>query len=148
MRAASSSRPTAIHRRLASFQAPWARRFSPAGVLVRGLVDDEAWITSGFGDEMPVLVSGSTAFMSRDPVRTPVRLAVADDLRLSGLLWPEARERLAQSAWLTVERKGRGQVILFAANPARRGHFRAGARLFGNAVVYGPGAGASQPVDW
>ena len=46
------------------------------------------------------------------------------------------------------ERMGHGQVILFAAMPGFRGQFRAGARLFSNAVVYGPGAGASQPIDW
>jgi hypothetical protein len=39
-------------------------------------------------------------------------------MRLSGLLWPEARERLADSAYLTVERLGNGQVILFASSPA------------------------------
>jgi hypothetical protein len=75
-------------------------------------------------------------------------LADSESLRLGGLLWPEARERLAESAWLTVESAGRGQVILFAASPCFRGSFRGGARLFSNAVVLGPGAGASQPLGW
>ena len=78
----------------------------------------------------------------------PVRLAPADSLRLSGLLWPEAAERLAESAWLTVESAGHGQVLLFAAMPFYRGQFRSGGRLFANAVVYGPGVGATPPVDW
>jgi hypothetical protein len=77
-----------------------------------------------------------------------VRLGRYDELRLSGLLWPEARERIAESCYLTVESRGRGQVILFAAPPAFRGYQLGTARLFANAVVYGPGAGASPPVGW
>ncbi len=64
------------------------------------------------------------------------------DLRLSGLLWPEAAERLASSAYLTRERLGHGQVILFAGDPVYRGAALGTARLFANAVVYGPGCGA------
>ncbi len=63
-------------------------------------------------------------------------------LRLSGLLWPEAAERLANSAYLTRERLGHGQVILFAGDPVYRGTAYGTARLFANAVIYGPGCGA------
>jgi hypothetical protein len=58
------------------------------------------------------------------------------------------RDRIADSAWCTRERKGAGQVILFACSPDFRNWFRASMRLFGNAVVYGPGVGASQPTKW
>jgi hypothetical protein len=129
-------------------QDAWMRRFAPRGAIARGLVDEKAWITVGCGSELPVTVDGSSVYLSREPVRTAVRLAPAERLRLSGLLWPEARQRLADSAWLTVERAGAGQVILFAVTPGYRGQYRSGARLFANAVVYGPGAGASQPVGW
>jgi hypothetical protein len=79
-------------------------------------------------------------------VRCAVRLADEGALRVAGLLWPEARARLAHSAWLTVERRGHGQVLLFAAPPAFRGHHLATARLFANAVVLGPGLGARAPL--
>ena len=71
--------------------------------------------------------------------RPAVRLAPADELRLGGLLWPEARARIADSAWLTAERVGRGQVISFVHSPVFRGSWRGTARLLGNAVVLGPG---------
>jgi hypothetical protein len=129
-------------------QDAWARRFAPAGVFLRGLVDERHWLTAGAGPELPVLVSGSTVLLSRDPVSTPVRLAEQERLRLSGLLWPEAAERLANSAWATVERRGNGQVVLLADVPGFRGQFLSGARLFANAVIYGPGLGARQPVGW
>jgi hypothetical protein len=92
--------------------------------------------------------SGSAVFLARTPVHVAVRLAAGERLRLAGLLWPEARERFAESAWLTVERKGNGQLILFASQPAFRGYNLATGRLFANAVVYGPGAGARAPIGW
>jgi hypothetical protein len=117
-------------------------------VFLRGLVDPVSWIARGAGPEMPVFVAGSDVFLSKPPVRTAVRLAKAPSLRLSGLLWPEARERLAESAWLTVERVGNGSIVLFAETPAFRGYHRATGRLFANAVVLGPGLGASPVRDW
>ena len=68
-------------------------------------------------------------------------------LRMAGLLWPEAASRLANAAYVTRESIGAGQLILFASDPT----FRAGAlgttRIFANAVVLGPGMGASQPIE-
>lgn len=124
----------------------WAATFSPQGVILRGEVNPDAWITAGCRDELPVYFAGGNVLMSRPPTRTPVRLAASERLRFSGLLWPEARERIADSAWLTVERQGAGQVILFASSPVFRGWFRGTTRLFANAVVYGPGLGASAPA--
>ena len=129
-------------------QDEWMRRFAPRGVTLRGLVHPEEWIAYGCGEELPVLCGGAEVFLSKPPVRTPVRLAPAERLRLAGLLWPEARARLAESAWLTVERRGNGQVVLFASSPVFRGFHRATGRLFSNAVVLGPGVGASQPAGW
>lgn len=124
----------------------WASTFSPQGVILRGEVNTDAWITVGCGDELPVYFEGSNVLLSQPPTRTAIRLAASERVRMSGLLWPEARARIADSAWLTVERQGAGQVILFAASPVFRGWFRANARLFANAVVYGPGLGASTPA--
>lgn len=67
-------------------------------------------------------------------------------LRMSGLLWPEAAHRLANSACVTRERLGRGQVILFSTSPTFRGATRGPMRIFLNAVVCGPGWGASQGI--
>ncbi|TVQ32641.1 MAG: peptidase [Phycisphaeraceae bacterium] len=67
-------------------------------------------------------------------------------LRMSGLLWPEAAQRLANTAYLTRERVGAGQVILFATDPVFRGGSMGTGRIFSNAVIYGPGMGASHPI--
>lgn len=68
-------------------------------------------------------------------------------LRMSGLLWPEAAHRLANSACVTRERLGRGQVILFSTSPTFRGATRGPMRIFLNAIVCGPGWGAAQPIQ-
>ena len=94
------------------------------------------------------MFSGSSAYMSKHPVTTVVRLAGESELRLSGLLWPEARQRLADTAYATVESLGRGQVILFATDPTYRMWLPGMQRLFLNAVLLGPGMGTSQPLPW
>ena len=97
---------------------------------------------------MPGLLSGGFADLSKYPTATPVRLAGESTLRLSGLLWPEARERWADSAYATVERIGYGQLILFANDPFFRGYFEGTGRLLLNAIILGPGVGASKAVPW
>lgn len=67
-------------------------------------------------------------------------------LRMSGLLWPEAADRLANAAFVTREAIGSGQLILFAADPNFRAASLGTARIFSNAVVCGPGMGATQPI--
>ena len=67
-------------------------------------------------------------------------------LRMSGLLWPEAADRLANAAYLTRESIGAGQLILFASDPNFRGAALGTSRIFANAIVLGPGMGASEPI--
>jgi hypothetical protein len=68
-------------------------------------------------------------------------------LRMSGLLWPEAARRLANAAYVTREGIGKGQVILFASDPTFRAAALGTTRILANAIVCGPGMGASQPIE-
>jgi hypothetical protein len=126
----------------------WRRTFSPMGVFLRGLVNLDSWLTFGCRNELPVLFWGDFAFLTKPPAQAPIRLAPKDRLRLAGLLWPEARERLAATAYVTVEPMGDGQVILFASSPSFRGFFKGTARLLANAIIFGPSLGAKQPLVW
>jgi len=127
----------------------WMRRFSPAGAFLRGEVNADTWLTAGSNtDELPIYAQGSTVLLAKSPAQTAIRFAPAETLRLAGLLWPEARERIADSAFATIESRGNGQVILFATMPGFRGYFKGTGRMLSNAMIYGPGAGASQPVNW
>ena len=129
-------------------QDEWQRLFSPRGSFAAATLDDEHWLCYGLGDRLPVLVSGASVFMAKTPGSTPARLESEHALRLGGLIWPEARSRLADSAYATVERMGAGQVILFAGEPFFRGYLEGSGRLLSNAVLLGPGMGTNQPLPW
>jgi hypothetical protein len=125
-----------------------ARKLYPRGAIVSVDLDDDHWLTIGCGETVPVLFNTDYAYMAGRNVQVPGRLSEAKRLRLSGLVWPEARDRWERSAYLTRERKGKGQVILFATLPNFRGYFRGAERLLLNAMFLGPGFGTSKTIDW
>jgi hypothetical protein len=126
----------------------WKSLFSPTGVFLSGTIDPEHWLSFGLGEKLPIFFEGKDVFMAKHPVRCAVRFTGQKDLRLSGLLWPEARERIADSAYATTETVGRGQIILFASDPTYRMWLAAQQRLFLNACLLGPGLGTSPPKPW
>ena len=67
-------------------------------------------------------------------------------LHMSGLLWPEAADRLANAAYVTRESVGSGELILFASDPTFRGAALGTSRIFANAIIMGPGMGASEAI--
>ena len=111
-------------------------------------LDPEHWLGFGAGPRLAALVDSDKAFLSKRPVETAARFAQEKQLRLSGLLWPEARTRWAQSAYLTREGRDNGQVILFAGDPIFRGYTFGTGRLLINAILLGPGMGANPPRPW
>ncbi|MDX1571893.1 MAG: M14 family metallopeptidase [Xanthomonadales bacterium] len=146
----------------------WQSLFMPQGAFVAGRVDQHHWLTFGVEPVLPTLVADIPVLMAAPPIETAVRLGVLGDgdgsaaryvgwarlpegrtlhLRMSGLVWPEATHRLANAAWLTRERSGKGQVILFASSPTFRGATLGMQRLFFNAVIYGPGLGTSALIE-
>ncbi len=129
-------------------QDEWQRKFSPTGVILRANLDTEHWLAFGMKESVPVMVNTRHAFMAKSPVKTVARFSDKNSLRLSGLLWPEARERWANTAYLTRESKGSGQVILLATDPNPRAYFYGTRKLFVNAVLYGPGMGAGFREPW
>ncbi len=144
----------------------WQQLFMPSGALVATRVNPHHWLTAGAGEQLTVLFGRSPVLMAKPPVEAPLRVGVftASEsapglanwspvpegqslrVRAAGLLWPEARERIASSAWMTRESVGRGQVILFAHAPAFRAAQIGAMRVLENALVLGPGMGASAPV--
>ncbi|MFN0157362.1 MAG: M14 family zinc carboxypeptidase [Bacteroidota bacterium] len=125
------------------------RVFAPSGAILRVELDQEEWLTFGMGEKVPVMMTSSTALVAKyPPVRTVGRFAPAPALRISGLLWPEARLRLAGTPYCTQESIGMGQVILFAGQPNFRAYFRGTERLLSNAILFGPGLGTSWTPEW
>jgi hypothetical protein len=124
------------------------RLFMPRGTIMSVELDPEHWLAFGLSKNVPSLIYTSYAYLSRTPVQTPARFSEAASLRLSGLLWPEARERWANTAYVTREAKGQGQIILFASEPNFRAYFHATERILLNALFLGPGFGARKTVPW
>ncbi len=97
---------------------------------------------------MPAQIYTEYALVAQEPSVVVGAFATRDSLRLGGLLWPEARERWARTAYLTRERVGKGQVILFIDDLCRRGVLKATERAFLNAVLMGPGLGTAREWPW
>ncbi len=140
---------------LAQEQLEWLKKkdeqtrlFQPRGSILRTRVDHKHWINYGLNSEVPVILYTSFAYLATDPVQIPVVFSGASDLRLSGLLWPVARSRWANTAYLTVERVGKGQIILFAGDPFFRAYFEGSSRFLINSLLLGPGCGTDQGIPW
>jgi len=125
-----------------------ARLFMPRGAILKLELDAENWLNYGVGDKVPAILFTSDAMLSKEPVQTAARFSDSQHLRISGLLWPEARERWAKTAYATRESKGKGQIILFAGEPDFRACFPGTGRLLLNSLFLGPGFGTEHPVDW
>lgn len=123
-------------------QDQWQLRFHPRGVFMKINLDTEDWLAFGMKPSVPVMIYTRDALMAREPVKTVGRLAEANSLRMSGLLWPEARQRWAETAFVTRESKGRGQIVLFAVDPNIRAYCYGSRQLFVNALLLGPGMGS------
>ena len=146
----------------------WQAQFMPSGALVATRPVGEHWLNAGRNAFLSVLFSDSPVLMSDGRVEAAARvgqwLPAGDNaahhvgwgpvpeghrlsVRMGGLLWPEARERIASAAYVTREQVGRGQVILFAHAPAFRAAQLGAMRMLENALILGPGLGASKPIE-
>ena len=147
----------------------WQSLFMPSGAFVAGRIDDKHWLTFGTIDTLPLLYSDFPVLMAGSGSKAVIRVGelindtnqdiyktinwsdipAGNDLniRMSGLVWPEASVRIANSAYLTQERYGKGQIILFSGEPSFRGSSLGTNRLWLNAVVYGSGMGTSARIN-
>jgi len=126
----------------------FAREFSPSGVIFDCRIDTTEWLSFGLDENLPVMLYTANAYLSKSPVKTVARFKDKNAIRLSGLAWPETRERWANTAYCTRESNGKGQVILFAGHPDMRSYFYGSKRLFVNAILLGPGLGARWPAPY
>jgi len=110
--------------------------------MMKAELDTEDWLAFGLKKSLPVNYDTDNALLAKSPVKTVARLAGEKDLRVSGLLWPEARQRWANTAYVTRESRGRGQIILFACDPNYRAYYYGTRQILVNAILLGPGFGS------
>lgn len=145
----------------------WQAQFMPSGALVATRPVGHHWLNAGRNEFLSVLFSNSPVMMTQGRVEAAMRIGQYVEaqteahhigwapvpaghgvtVRMGGLLWPEARERIVSGAYVTRERVGRGQVILFAHAPAFRAAQLGAMRVLENALILGPGFGASEPIN-
>ena len=147
----------------------WQSLFMPSGSFVGARTDQKHWLTFGSTELLPVLYSNYPVLMTDKNSQAAVRIGEIIDspennevkvlnwstipagkdinIRMSGLVWPEAAQRIANSAYVTRERLGSGQIILFSGEPNFRGSTLGTNRLWLNAVVYGAGLGTSKKLN-
>lgn len=123
-------------------------KFMPSGAILDIELNTEHWLSFGAGEKVSAIYNSNYSFLSKPPVQTVGRIAGKDKMRISGLLWPEAKERLEFASYCTRESKGIGQIILFASDPNFRSYFYGSARLLLNSIFLAPGFGSSQNVEW
>ncbi len=116
------------------------------GAVLRAELDLTHWLTLGYGSaDLPVLAEGDDFLTLSPSGSSPVVFPAEGDLVLSGFTWPGNTFRLlAGAAHSVAERRGAGQVVLFASDPNYRLVWRATGRLFANAVLLGPSLGAER----
>jgi zinc carboxypeptidase len=123
-----------------SIQPERERPENTPGAIVRVTMDMEHWLSAGQDGELQVMLEGQRIF-------TPIRLDKGrnigvypgkDRLVASGLMWDEARDQIAQKAYLIYQPVGRGHVIAFAEDPNFRAFTEASELLFINAVLLAP----------
>jgi hypothetical protein len=125
-----------------------ARKLYPRGAILKVELDDEHWLTAGCDRYVPVMSNTNYAYLPGRGCQVAGRLADKEEIRLAGLVWPEARERWAKTTWLAREAKGKGQIVMFATPPNFRGYFLGAERLLLNAMLLGPGLGTRSSIEW
>jgi hypothetical protein len=125
---------------LASPSADPDQPASIPGSIFRATLDQNHWLTMGYqGNMLPVMVQRGPLLAPATRGDNPV-VFVGDGLLLAGFAWPENTEKaLNETAWATVERRGRGNVVLLAEDPLFRAFWRGPAKLLTNAMLFGSG---------
>lgn len=118
--------------------AAQSRRYLPRGCYVRAEMRSGHWLTQGLGERVPVLFREEEVLTAAPQAEVLMRFAGADELPLSGMIWPEAVATIASTPCLVRERCGRGQIISFAWDPVFRGYSLGTQRLLLNAIFLGP----------
>lgn len=123
---------------LVGIAAAPASRYDPRGAYLKADVDAEHWLGLSVSATLPVLAHSGVVFEAEESAVSVARFASADQLKIAGLLWPEAAARIADTPCVIQQKTGLGQLILFAHDPAFRGYSLGTARLLANALLFGP----------
>ena len=110
------------------------------GVLLRGRLDPDHWLTVGYEKGVTVLYSGGSIYapLKLDDGVNAGYLEAPGALAQSGYLWDSLRKQLAFKPFLVNQTAGRGNVVGFVVDPTFRALMEGNHLLLLNAVFRGP----------
>jgi Zinc carboxypeptidase len=106
------------------------------GTVLRVNLDNTHPLGFGLPEQMAILDRTSPILELTAKGENPAYFP-KENSKLSGFISPENEKRLGLTAYMLRERIGSGHVVLFAENPAFRGHWDATSRLLVNAIFFG-----------
>ena len=122
----------------ATFESPSAdadQALPVPGSFLMADFDRSHWLTYGIkSQKMPVLTRNLPLELSEEGA-SPVRFSKQDDLVVSGFSWPENTNRhYPGKALATVDKIGKGKIVLISENPVYRATYTATSQLLFNAI--------------
>jgi hypothetical protein len=110
------------------------------GVILRGEVNSDHWLSAGVAPQMNFVVEGSDVYtpLKHGQGTNVVRYAASDELLHGGYLWEENRKQMAFKPAVMARGVGAGEVIGFTTDPAFRGYLDGAHVMLGNAIFKGP----------
>lgn len=109
------------------------------GSILRVVLDEDHWLSSGADGEIQALVESNRVFspIKLDRGRNVGIYAKKERLLASGLLWDDAANQLPQKAFLIHQPMGQGHLIAFPEDPNYRAFAEMTQFIFMNAVLLG-----------
>jgi len=109
------------------------------GAIVKVNLNERSFLSYGCPSSVAVIVRSDDIFMPfEDETKNIGLYAPADELQLSGFIWPETKKYLAKKGWMFSEPYGKGKIISFAEEPNFRASYYGLNKLFLNAVLLAP----------
>lgn len=109
-----------------------------AGAIVASEIDLTHPIGWGLADPHVPVFRDHALMLARSASAYATPGVYDSEAVLAGYVSPRQRERFADAASIVVASRGRGRIVAIAEQPVYRGFFHGSARLFDNAVLFGP----------
>ena len=108
------------------------------GAIVRLELDQHHFLTLGYSSWLAAPMISRLAFTPSEEGTNVAVLEDPDVLVVSGFMWEDTRAALGGATYVVNEKRGKGQVILFAVELTFRAYWPVLHRLFLNAVLLAP----------
>ncbi|MFQ6042290.1 MAG: M14 family zinc carboxypeptidase [Candidatus Poribacteria bacterium] len=114
------------------------RPFRVPGAIVKVKLDQNHFLTYGYGESLSVLVDSEYLFSPSKQGWNVATYCEEEELRVSGFIFQEMQKALPGHVYLIDEPTGRGHIILYADDPNFRAYWDGLGRLFFNSVLFAP----------